>query len=108
MSHKIKVVIKRPGEKPYVTNISNTLKNLQSTVEGPIETVTLFSDMVIICNEEGRLHELPHNCNLFGVNFVGTLVFCGTDGEGFTDLPLSFADFKKTFVNLFRKEDAQK
>lgn len=50
---KIKVIIKQPGRAPYVTNISNTLENLQKTVDGYIETVTLCSDLVIICNEEG-------------------------------------------------------
>ena len=38
---KIKVIIKRPDEKAgHVTNISASLKNLQKTVEGNIETVS--------------------------------------------------------------------
>ena len=36
MAKKIKVVIKRPHEKPYVTYISNTLENMQKHVEGYI------------------------------------------------------------------------
>jgi len=53
---KIKVIIKRPDEQyGHMTYISNTLKNLQRTVEGYIEVVPLRSDLVMICNEEGRL-----------------------------------------------------
>ena len=49
---KIKVYVKRPDEKiGHSTWISNTLENLQKTVEGYIETVT-FGDYVVICNEE--------------------------------------------------------
>ena len=50
---KIKAVVKKPGEPAYITNISDSLKNLQNTVDGYIETVTIVSDTVIICNEEG-------------------------------------------------------
>ena len=53
MAHKIKVIVKRPDEKDgHVTNISYTLENLQKTVEGHIETLTL-PGFTIICNEEG-------------------------------------------------------
>lgn len=58
MSVKIKVIIKRPGVKPYATNISDSLENLQRTVDGYIETVTLAENLVLICNEEGRIRKL--------------------------------------------------
>ncbi|MBS6476066.1 MAG: DUF3846 domain-containing protein, partial [Clostridiales bacterium] len=50
--NKIKVIIKRPDSKPYTTWISNSLENLQRTVGGYIETVTLATDCVLIVNEE--------------------------------------------------------
>lgn len=59
MSKKIHVLIKEPGKKPRSVNISHTLENLQKTVGGYIEAVTLTNDFVIICNEEGRLKRLP-------------------------------------------------
>ena len=49
--------------------------------------MTVASDVVIICNEEGRLKSLPYNCDLFGILFVGTIIFAGVDGEEFADLP---------------------
>ena len=98
---KIRVVLKRPDSKPYVTYISNSLKNLQNTVDGYIEAVTVSEDVVILCNEEGRLKGLDFNCTVAGVGFVGTIIFVGYKGEEFTDLPMDFGDFKKVFSELF-------
>ncbi len=98
---KIKVIIKQPGRAPYVTNISNTLENLQKTVDGYIETVTVCSDLVIICNEEGKLRGLPHNCKVCGLDFVGTIIFCGIDGDEFCDVPMCYSDAKRLFPHLW-------
>jgi len=106
VSIKIKVIIKRPGEKPYVTNISDTLKNLQRTVGGYIETVTLADNLVLICNEEGRIRKLPYNCNIMGSDFFGTLIFAGIDGENFGDIPCDFKVFKTVFKSLFEEGNA--
>ena len=38
---KISVIIKEPGRRPRHVWIENSLKNLQKTVNGYIETVTL-------------------------------------------------------------------
>lgn len=66
--------------------ISNTLENLQRTVGGYIETVTISTDAVIICNEEGKLLGLPHNCRFCGCDFVGTLIIVGIDKDEFCSL----------------------
>lgn len=99
---KIKVIIKDPGKKPRCVNISNTLENLQKTVGGHIETVTLAKDLVIICNEEGRLQGLPHNCNVCGIDFVGTIVFCGVAEGDLCDIPVSFEEMKRIMLRLWR------
>ena len=84
---QISVLIKEPGKKPRRESIPNTLEALQKVVGGYIETVTCASDAVIICNEEGRLKNLPYNCDFLGISFVGTIIFAGVDGEEFADLP---------------------
>lgn len=84
---KIKVIIKRPGEKPRTTWISDRLENLQKTVEGYIETVTVCTDLVIICNEEGRIRDLPYNCTILGADFFGTILLAGINGEEFGNVP---------------------
>ena len=84
---KILIYRKAPGEKPRQILVRNELKELQELVGGYIETVTLFADLTIICNEEGRLHGLPYNCEVCGVGFVGTILFVGVKGDRFTDVP---------------------
>jgi hypothetical protein len=51
MKEKTGVLIKEPGRNPRHVNISDTLENLQKTVGGYIETVTICSDLVVICDE---------------------------------------------------------
>lgn len=101
MDKKISVIIKEPGKVPRHVNISTTLENLQRTVGGYIETVTFATDACIICNEEGRLQGLPFCCRIFGVDFVGTIIMIGVNGEDFTDWPLTFADTKKLYPQLW-------
>ena len=88
MKKVIRVIVKNPGESATDEIIPNTLKALQDLVGGHIEVVKIFDDAVIICNEEGRLMGLPHNCEICGCDFVGTIVIAGTRGEDFTDVPL--------------------
>ena len=98
---KRKVIIKRPDEKAGpVTNISMTLKNLQKTVEGYIEIVTICDSpkVVMICNEEGKVKNLQRNFRMGGEIFYdiirGTVIICGADGDDLTDLPEEF-DFQR-------------
>lgn len=88
---KIRAIVKRPDELyGHMTYISDTLENLQRTVEGYIEAVTVITEdpqVVIICNEEGRMLGLPHNCKINGIDFCGTIIALGTDGDSFADLP---------------------
>lgn len=83
----IRVLTKMPGSMWRVQHMDNTLEALQKYVGGYIETVRLFKDAVVICNEEGRLLGLPENVRLFGVDFCGPIIAAGIDGEEFADLP---------------------
>ena len=101
MAEKIYVAVKRPGEPPRHVWMSNSLENFQRYVGGYIETVTPAEDMVIICNEEGRLKGLPYNCTVCGVDFVGDIVFAGVKDDEFADLPCDWKVFKTVFSNLW-------
>ena len=86
-------IIKQPGEPAKRINIDNTLKALQKAVGGYIETVTLFEDVTLICNEEGRLMELPYNMEFLGIHFVGPVLAVGRaedDFRGLTDEETQF------------------
>lgn len=103
MSDKIKVLAKRPGYPAYMTWISNNLPNLQKFVGGYIETVKLFSDVIVVCNEEGKLKGLDYNCTIWGADFVGDIFFCGVDGEDFADIPFDMKTMKKVLPMLFQE-----
>ena len=96
---KIRAIIKRPDEKwGHATNISPSLKNLQKTVDGYIETVKLADGVVLICNEEGKLKGLEPNFRIgeepFAETIVGTVAVVGAKGDEFVDCPLSFQSWK--------------
>lgn len=103
MNYKMRVIIKRPDEKyGHVANISNSLENLQRTVEGYIETITIANSadgkpIILVCNEEGKLKGLPTNFWLWDEEIVGTVFLCSAEGDELTDLPLTFglAEWKK-------------
>lgn len=46
----MKAIRKKPGAQPEIIEVENTLKALQTEVGGYIETVTIASDAVVICN----------------------------------------------------------
>ena len=45
----------------YIWRVENTLKALQSYVDGPIQALALTPEIVIVCNDEGKLHQFPLN-----------------------------------------------
>ena len=87
---KIRAIIKRTDEAfGHMTNISPRLENLQKLVGGYIEAVTIRPGLVILCDEEGRLKGKEENIEIpkMGIDFVGTVLFVGVDGEEFCDVP---------------------
>ena len=97
----MKAIRKKPGCAPEIIEVENTLEALQQEVGGYIETVSI-ADVVIICNEEGRLCGLPYNCRFVGVDFVGTLLVVGRNKDEFCDVPE--ADFLMCHL---REEDEE-
>ena len=82
----MKVIRKKPGAQPELIDIDNTLKALQTEIGGYLETVTIASDAVVICNEEGVLLGMPYNCRFFGVDFVGPILVVGRNKDEFCDV----------------------
>lgn len=98
---KIKVYALRPDRKDgYMTNVSNSLKNLQSFVGGYIEVVRILADVAIICNEDGLINSSSYCCTICGQPFFGPVLIVGVKGEEFTDLPEIFQDVKQIRKSL--------
>ncbi len=81
----MKIIIKKPNEKPYVTEVEDDLKIYQDIVGGYIEVVDIGNNILLVCNEGGKLYNLPVNFYI-GDTIVGTVFFVGKDGEDFRSL----------------------
>ena len=106
----MRVLIKEPEKAARFEEIENELAALQEAVGGYIETVTLFTDLVIICDEEGKLKGAPYNCEICGFDFVGTVLLVGVRRDEFTDVPFPDENQARLFFPaLFEieKEDTQ-
>lgn len=79
----LRVLVKRPGLPLRAEVVENTLRSMQELVDGPIECITIASDLALVCNEEGRLLGLSPSVTILGVQFVGPVAFVGVRGEDF-------------------------
>lgn len=89
----MKVVIKKAGKKPEIAEIENELSVLQEIVGGYIEILPLFGNIVLVCNEEGKLMGLPANFIFRGDMIVGDVFFCVAGKEDFESLDEAQASF---------------
>lgn len=103
----MQVVVVEPKKKPMVQDIGSDLEAMQKIVGGSIEVVYPFEEPVaLICNEEGKLLNLPLNRalrddegNVYDI-ISGTFFLCAapTDSdhfEGLTDQQV------KTYLEWF-------
>lgn len=98
----LRAIVKRPDELVgHMTNVSDRLETMQKTVGGYIETVTLDRQVVIICNEEGKVKNLEPNCAVCGIPFYGTIVAIGYDGKGnFADIPIKMPEWREHYLKM--------
>jgi hypothetical protein len=89
------VIVCEVGRAPELREMPNTLKALQDTVGGYIETLhprkaglSGLDGAVMIFNEEGRLQGLQPN----RLGIVGTLIFAGVKGDQFCSLTTAQVD----------------
>lgn len=85
------VVKVEPGKKAQLVKIENSLEGMQTVVGGLIQAISPFDDeVVLVCNEEGKMLGLPLNRTLqeTGDIICGTFFICGApaDAEDFDSL----------------------
>lgn len=85
----MKVIRKHPGQMPEVIDVENDVDAICAELDGHMEAFTIAQDLVILCDEEGRLKGKAPNIALkgLGVDFCGTILIVGVDGEEFCDVP---------------------
>ena len=60
--NRMNILLLEPGKRPRSAAITGTLQSMQQVVDGPIQAVYPFAEPVaLICNEEGKLRNLPWN-----------------------------------------------
>ena len=83
----LRALVVEPGMEPYVAEFKNTLENFQAFVGGSIETVGLSNTSILICNEEGKLMNLPGNRRIGDDIIAGRFLIVGDNGgEDFISL----------------------
>lgn len=82
----MKVIVKEVGKKAEVREIANELEASQKIVGGYIEVVQVDADVLMVCDEEGKLKGKPYNFDLGRDIIVGDVLFVQSYGEDFTDL----------------------
>ena len=88
MESKLKILYKEVGKLPEVIEIEDTLEAKQKLVNGLIEVVPYIDDMLLICNEEGKILKMHPNLDFTYDYIPGNCFVVGDDFEnaGFRSL----------------------
>ena len=95
---KLKVIFKEVGKDPVVMEIDDTLEAKQKLVGGLIEIVHYKDDLLLVCNEEGKITNLKPNLQFDYDYIAGNCFIVGDDYEnsGFKSIENSqIEDIKK-------------
>ena len=84
----MRVILVEPGKAARQAEIGEGLRAMQEIVGGPIQALYPWDDSAaIICNDEGKLNQLPLNRVLEDYDIIsGTFFICGLQGENFSSL----------------------
>ena len=99
MSKTIRGLLVKEDKEPEVIEIPNNLKSLQNLVGGYIEYCYLpeHEDIVIICNEEGKINGMGPNRDIGHDIIFGPFLVVGDDPDIGENLSLTESKF---FLNL--------
>ena len=96
MTEMIDGLLVLPGEDPRMVRIENTVKGIQKLIGGHFQAITFLGndDVVLLCDDDGKLKGLEPNFWFENDIIVGPVLFVGTNelGDDFDDI--SFIDAK--------------
>lgn len=103
--NKINVLIVEPHKEPYMKEIGTELESLQAEVDGLIQVVYPYEDLVgIVCNEEGKINGMELNRAIYGEDndiidiIAGKFVVVGLDEDRFGNLT---PEQQEKFADMF-------
>lgn len=106
MAKEMNILIVEPGKLPREATIDGSLKSMQDVVGGYIQALYPFDreDTALVCNDEGKLLNLPPNRPLKDDTgkvydiVCGTFFVVGVRGDSFCSLTKEQIDlYRKTF-----------
>ena len=99
MNKKLRILYKEVGKEAIETYVENTLKAKQNLVGGLIEIVP-FEDVLLVCNEEGKLLNLKPNL-LFDYDYIaGNCFVIGDDYQNADFRSLTDDEIQKYKIEL--------
>lgn len=102
----MRILVIEPERRPEVKEIDGSLESMQKIVGGLIQPIHLDDSVVLVCNDEGKLMDLPANRGLRDEHgqmydiVCGTFFLCGApaDSDHFTSLtPEQIERYEKRF-----------
>lgn len=81
-NNTLRVLRVEPGNAPEEKVIGADLESLQAEVAGLIECVYMDDDIILVCNEEGKLNGMKLNRRLGDDIICGPFFLVSDDGEG--------------------------
>lgn len=102
----MRVLVVEPERRPEVGEIDDSLTAMQKIVGGLVQPIYLDGSVALVCNDEGKLMNLPANRALRDENgqiydiVCGTFFLCGApvDSDHFTSLtPEQIERYQKRF-----------
>ena len=108
---EIKVLMVEPMKHPEVVLLENDLKGLQEAVGGLIEIINLEEKVCLLCNDEGKLIDLPGNRRIGDDIIAGVFYICGSDEEDLCSLAEDKLEYYKDLFfepEEFKQDEVQK
>lgn len=96
---KLKVIFKEVGKDPVVMEIDDTLEAKQKLVGGLIEIVPYKDDLLLVCNEEGKITNSKPNLQFDYDYIAGNCFIVGDDYEN-----SSFKSIEESQVEDIKKD----
>ena len=108
VQRNIRALLVEPNELPKEVFIKNSLEAKQKLVGGNIEYTSreYYSDVIFICNEEGKILGLPLNRDIGGDIIAGSFLIVGDDPEIGEDRSLTDDQIKK-YQDVFNEKSIE-
>lgn len=101
----MKIVVKNVNELPEVRRINGELKEMQDIVGGYIEAFHVSPNILCVCNEEGKIQNLPVNFNFNKDYICGNVFFVAEGEEDFESLNSQQIAF---LMDVFNEEECDR